>query len=107
MKTRQQKAYPLQIRDCAEYEGGSHPLWVYSKGHHEPEEFAKAANAYVQEEFSGVTIFERFCCPYDVRDVRHEYWRCVPVGPGEYGQHFLMPTNGPSPGAFPVTVVDA
>jgi hypothetical protein len=87
------KTYPLEIEELREFEGGHMGWW--SKGHHDPTDFLSYASLVAGE-----------ILDVDVRFVRHEWWRCVPIGVA--GEHFTL-TVAAKPGArgaFPVTVVE-
>lgn len=85
------KEYPLEVKILNEFEGGF--LGYYSKGHHDPHVFIDAI-----KDFADGTI-------ESVGHVRHEYWRCLPVGPGYKGV-VLLNAKSHARGAFPVTVVE-
>ncbi len=85
------KTHILEIKELREFEGG-HLGW-FSKGHQDPIAFLFA-------------VVENWDDRLEVHSsqVRHEYWRCVPVA----GEHFTC-THRAKPGtrgAFPVTVVE-
>lgn len=85
------KTYDLEIQELSEFEGGHMGWW--SKGHHEATDFLTEAS------FAAGKILD-----IDVRFVRQEWWRCVPVT----GERFTC-TYQAKPtarGAFPVTVVE-
>ena len=82
--------YPLDVNPLFELESGRHTIGYFSKGHHDLEFFASELWASWSR---GIT---------DLKNVRFEYWRCVPFGDGKYQ---YVPTQA-GRGAFPVTVVD-
>lgn len=84
------KTYPLSIQELREFEGGH--LGYYSKGHHDAITFVDA-------------LFQDHEVLASPGFVRHEHWRCVPVGNGEEGTLIVQAKAG-ARGAFPVTVVE-
>lgn len=87
------KTYDLEVEELREFEGGHMGWW--SKGHQD----AGAFIAWIPEELQKID----FASPEQY--VRHEYWRCVPVGPGEKGVLFVKAKPN-TRGAFPVTVIE-
>lgn len=83
------KTYNLEIQELREFEGGHLGWW--SKGHQDKIAFLFAVTEDIQERFE-VTP----------EQVRHEHWRCVPVGGGS----LLVKARPNTRGSFPVTVVE-
>lgn len=89
------KTYPLDIQELREFQGG-HLGW-HNKGHHDRRVFA--ALVFLASREDGQMD------PLPTHRIRHEYWRCVPVGNGERGT-LIVPAKAGARGAFPVTVVE-
>ena len=85
--------YTLDIQELREFEGGHLGWW--SKGHHEPDDFVASI---AELDWADCTVIDR-------SRIRHEHWRCVPVGPGERGSLFVSAKVG-TRGSFPVTAVE-
>ena len=82
--------YGLRIEELREFQGGHLGYW--SKGHHDTLMFAETLNL----------LFNSFV---KIADVRHVWWRLVPVGEKDMGSIFIEAKPGKK-GAFPVTVVE-
>src|ERR1051325_10995602 len=95
------KKYQLDIQELREFQGGHLGWW--SKGHHDKHAFAAAL---VQGEHVSQHDADYFAEDGPITDyIRHEWWRCVPVGNGEKGT-LTVRARGGARGAFPVTVVE-
>jgi hypothetical protein len=93
--------YALDIQELREFQGGHMGWWT--KGHWGKDEFAAAL---VSGEHVSRHNADYFTEDGPITDyIRHEHWRCVPVGPGERGTLTVRAKAG-KPGAFPVTVVE-
>lgn len=72
----------------------------FAKGHHDPAVFLEAVDYYgAANDCPGWLAHYRPMVP---EDVRHEHWRCIPLGEGFYRYE----TSKPGRGAFPVTVIE-
>lgn len=80
--------YPLEIQNCSGEDGTT----LMSKGHHDPEAFRVAAEAYFGEPLKG------FDQPM------HGWWRTVPDQSGNYRFMYHEAKPG-SRGAFPATTI--
>mgnify|MGYP000903395000 CR=1 FL=1 len=87
------------LREAGSDGGGF--MGYFCRGHADPEAFAWAAN-YHGDHLSGYDYDWRFV---RARDVKHVWWRTVPIG-GDAGEMQFVPATGPGKGAWAATVAD-
>jgi hypothetical protein len=85
----------MDIQELEEYEGGF--MGYYAKGHHDADEFLEEVADYIRE-FGSPEMPE----PMKAENVRHEYWRNMPVDGGVVFNR----AKGPGRGAYRVTVIE-
>lgn len=81
------KNYPLDV-EVIDYD----EVAIFSRGHHDLEEFMKKASTYVTD-YPHI-VFGKAC---------HEWWRVVPDGDGG---GFVIAAKPNSRGAYPATVIN-
>jgi len=87
------KAYPLDIQDIREFEGGPRPIWYTSKGHHDATVFCEEL-----QRVYGIHV--------EPSEVRQGWQRTVPSGPDYPGWVAVWPARAGARGAYPITVVE-
>jgi len=94
----------IDVQDLREFEGSWFGWWA--KEHHDPEAFIEAVeieNAGGSEQWKKRwEVRRKFLNP---EKVWHGHWRCVPHHSGAGVTYHQA--DGPGPGAFPVTVLEA
>lgn len=89
------KTYNLEIQELREFEGGHLGWW--SKGHQDKIAFLFAVTEDMDERFEATS-----------EQVRHEHWRCVPVGSSGDATRgsLLVKAKEGTRGSFPVTAIE-
>ncbi len=97
------RRYALEIRRMESIDSAQ----LYSKGHHDPVDFAEAAREWWEKDWGGGET-----APDRIRfdNVRTEWWatRCMDWATmDDYGvSHWVNPVQPHERGAYPVTVID-
>ena len=84
------------VQAAHEYEGGSDASWYWTRGHVDKQAFIDEIKHYYQ----GLSDE-----PYPVEEVKHTYFRNVPVGEDSPGE-MVMYVARAGRGAYPVTMID-
>ena len=104
----------MQIIPVPEFEGGPTPLWYYTKGHIDKEEFLAELRDQLHYPWSGLRkAIHPDCAPYSACDadnktteaISHEWWHFFPTGVKDPSGCYAQ-VGGPGRGNMAVTVLN-